>query len=394
MVKEVFFFNEMAYSAYPQEEAEKLGYTNLLFPNEYFDSNKAHELYDMYLDEFEYANDVGFDGVMVNEHHYNPLNMMPGINLIAAILARNTKKGRIILLGNILPVREDPIRIAEEIAMLDTLSGGRIVCGFVRGVGQESIATNANPVHNRERYYEAHDLIIKAWTTPGPFRWEGKHYQYRVVNPWILPLQKPHPPIWVPGIMSPETIQWAARMGYPYIAQNTSMEGTPEIWKLYNDTAAEAGRTTSNQNFGYLQRICVADTDEKAYEEGKHLYWQLGRTFGRAPAHWFAPPGYVTRGAARSRLASREATLTDIGYEQAQEINQIITGNPDTVIEKLKNMVDVVDPAWLILWPREGPMSHANAVRGMELLGNEVIPAIKDYVPGSRSPSPEAAKAR
>ena len=319
--------------------------------------------------------------MMINEHHNNPLNMMPGINLIASILARNTKRGRIILLGNILPIHENPLRVAEEIAMLDTISGGRVVCGFVRGAGQESLATNTNPVYNRERFYEAHDLIIKAWTTPGPFRWEGKHYHYRVVNPWVLPTQKPHPPIWVPGITSPETIVWAARHGYPYIAQNTSMEGTPEIWKLYEETAAEEGYTPTRENFGYMQRICVADTDEKAYGEGKHLYWQLGRTFGRSPLQWLAPPGYVTRGAARSRQASRESTLTDIGYEQAQEIKQVITGSPDTVIKKLKSMVDVVDPGWLILWPREGPMSHAVAVRGMELLGKEVIPAIKEYVP-------------
>ena len=150
-------FNEMAYSTYPQEEAEKLGYTNLMFPNKHFDPQMGHELYTMYLDEFEYASEVGFDGVMVNEHHNNPLNMMPGINLIASILARNTKKGRIILLGNILPIHENPLRVAEEVAMLDTISGGRIVCGFVRGIGQESLATNVNPVHNRERFYEAHD---------------------------------------------------------------------------------------------------------------------------------------------------------------------------------------------------------------------------------------------
>ena len=381
MVKEVFFFNEMAYSAYPQDEAEKLGYTNLMFPNEYFDPQKGNELYSMYLDEYEYATEVGFDGVMVNEHHNNPLNMMPGINLIAAILARNTKRGRIILLGNILPIHENPLRVAEEVAMLDTISGGRVVCGFVRGVGMETLATNINPVYNRERFYEAHDLIIKAWTTPGPFRWEGKHYQHRVVNPWVLPMQKPHPPIWVPGLLSPETIVWAARHRYPYIANNTSLEATPAIWKLYTDTATEEGYTPTRENFGYLQRICVADSDEKAYEEGRHLYWQLGRTFGRTPAHWFAPPGYVSRGAARSQQASREAALTDIGYEQAQEINQVITGDPDTVIKKLKHMIDIVDPGWLILWSREGPMSHANAVRGMELLGREVIPAIKDYVP-------------
>jgi len=93
--------------------------------------------------------------------------------------------------------------------MIDILSGGRVVCGFVRGLGQESLATNANPAYNRERFDEAHDVIVKAWTTPGPFHWVGRHYEYRVVNPWMRPLQKPHPPIWIPGVVSPESVRWA-----------------------------------------------------------------------------------------------------------------------------------------------------------------------------------------
>src|SRR5207244_5301655 len=90
---------------------------------------------------------------------------------------------------------DNPLRVAEEVAMIDILSGGRVVCGFVRGLGQESLATNVNPAYNRERFDEAHDVIVKAWTTPGPFRWAGRHYEYRVVNPWMRALQKPHPPI-------------------------------------------------------------------------------------------------------------------------------------------------------------------------------------------------------
>ena len=203
MVKEVYFFTEMGYTAYPQEEARKLGYNNLMFPNEHFSPEKAQELYSMYFEELQYCTEAGFDGVMINEHHNNPLCMMPSVNVIGSVLARTTKKGKIVFLGNVLPIHENPLRVAEEIAMIDILSGGRVICGFVRGIGQESIATNTNPVYNRERFDEAHNIIIKAWTTPGPFRWEGKHYQYRVVNPWVLPLQKPHPPIWIPWVASP-----------------------------------------------------------------------------------------------------------------------------------------------------------------------------------------------
>ena len=105
--------------------------------------------------------------------------------------------------------------------MIDMISKGRLVSGFVRGGGQEQLAAGVNPAFNRERFQEAHDLIVAAWTREGPFRWEGAHYQHRVVNPWAVPLQKPHPRIWIPGVISPETIVWAAQQGYPYIALNT-----------------------------------------------------------------------------------------------------------------------------------------------------------------------------
>ena len=383
MVKEVFFFNELAYSSFPQDVARSLGYTVLSLPNSHFEPNKAHDFYHQYLEEHLHALEAGFDGIMLSEHHNSPHSMSPSSNLIASILAKITKRGKIVLLGNILPVTDNPLRLAEEIAMLDVISGGRIVAGFVRGGGVESLATNANPVHNRERYIEGHDLIIKAWTTPGPFRWEGKHFHYRVVNPWVLPMQKPHPPIWVPGVASPETIQWAAKHQYPYIALNTSLESTPSMWKLYNDAAAEEGYKTTQDNFGYLLKICVADTDEKAYEEGKNFYWQLGKTFGLIPRHWYRPPGHVARAAAASQPAIIRDTYGEVEYEQAQQIGQIITGSPDTVIKKLKHLVDVVDPALLILWAREGPMSHESAKRCLELLGQEVIPAIKEYRPST-----------
>ena len=208
MNREFFFFTEMGYTAYPQDEAARLGYNNLMYPNEHFSPEKAQELYGMYFDELQYCTEAGFDGVMINEHHNNPLCMMPSVNVIGSVLASRTKQGKIVFLGNVLPIHENPLRIAEEIAMIDILSGGRVVCGFVRGIGQESMATNTNPLYNRERFDEAHNVIVDAWTKPGPFRHEGKHFHYRVINPWVMPLQKPHPPIWIPGVASPESVVW------------------------------------------------------------------------------------------------------------------------------------------------------------------------------------------
>ena len=91
--------------------------------------------------------------------------------------------------------------------MLDVISGGRIISGFVRGTGMEYYSYGANPSYSQERFWEAHDLIIKAWTEPGPFDWEGKHFHLPYVNPWPRPLQKPHPPVWLPGSGSLETVQ-------------------------------------------------------------------------------------------------------------------------------------------------------------------------------------------
>ena len=172
---DVYYFTEMPYAEFPESEAEKYPSMRLTFPNTYFDPKKGHDLFKRYLDEYQYAEEVGFDGLMINEHHNTPSCMDVEVNISGGILARITSRAKILMLGNMLPTSDNPVRLAEEIAMLDVISGGRIVSGFVRGIGIESWANNTNPVYNRERFEECHDLIIKAWTTPGPFRWEGKH---------------------------------------------------------------------------------------------------------------------------------------------------------------------------------------------------------------------------
>ena len=95
------------------------------------------------------------------------------------------------LIGNPLPVIKHPLRMAEELAEIDLISRGRLITGWVRGAGSEQFFNNANPAYNREMFNEAHDFIVQAWTRPGPWRYEGKHFHYRHVNPWALPYQKP-----------------------------------------------------------------------------------------------------------------------------------------------------------------------------------------------------------
>ncbi len=390
-------FTERPYIDVPEEEIIKnAGYYGI--PNEHFDPAKGSELLNTYFDEVVYMEEMGFDGIMLNEHHGTPFCMGSPMNVEAAVLARITERLKIVLLGNPLPV-SDPLRLAEELAMIDMISRGRLVPGFVRGAGSESLFNNANPALNRERFNEAHDLIIKTWTTPGPFRHEGKNYHYRAVNPWVLPMQKPRPPVWIPGLVSPETVEWCARHRYPYLALATFPEPTLEMVKLYADTAAQEGYQSGPENFGYLQRVIVAETEDKAQELGKAFLYGGGINAFARP-EWMFPPGYNSKAATR-RLArvsvdpnsgesfvpyepvetpeEIEAAKDSIysKYQTEQDNDQLIVGTPDTIIPRIRNVLETIRPGIVALWHHHGPISHEDRMTSIRLLGQEVIPSMR-----------------
>jgi len=261
------YFTERPYRYAPYDRVIEKGYFGT--PNNLFDPAKGYELYHEYLDEKVLCEELGFDGVALNEHHDTPFTMGGVMDVEASILARITKKVKIILIGNPLPLG-NPLRLAEELAMIDVISNGRLIPGWVRGAGSEQFALNANPAYNREYFNEAHDFIVRAWTEPGPWRYEGKHFHYRFVDPWPVPMQKPHPQMWIPGLLSPETAIWCAEKRYPYVALATFLEPTIELWNIYRDRAAELGYQVGSENFGYMQKVYVADTDEKAREIARH----------------------------------------------------------------------------------------------------------------------------
>jgi len=398
MTRKFFFFSEMGYNAYPLEALEQYGYSALLFPNSIFDAEKARDLWQMFLREHEYASEMGIDGSVCNEHHNNVLSMQESVNISAAVISQRIK-GTIALIGNPLPIHDNPVRVAEEIAMLDLISGGRIISGFVRGTGVEQLSTNANPAYNRERFEEAFALIKKAWTVPGPFRWEGKHYHLRVVNPWQLPLQKPHPPIWAAGILSPETIRWAAKQRITYLVLGSALDATAQCRDIYHEVAREDGWTPASEHLGYLIHTCVMDTDEEAYEMGRHHYGgasvigrsggvaasalstgtgSAGATGGGPHPEWMAPPGYMSKQAKTGNMA-RERRMSEGSYDGAIRGGLIVTGSPETIIQKFKHIIDRTDPGYLTFWAREGKKPHNATMRGIELLGKEVIPDLREH---------------
>ncbi len=369
--------------------------TTLDVSNKWYDPAVGADLYNRYLDEKIYAEEVGFDGLMLNEHHSTPFCMQGVMDVEAAILARQTKKAKIILLGNILPIWEDPLWLAEELSMIDMISRGRLVSGFVRGGGTESIAHNAPPTYNWERFQEAHDFIIKAWTTPGPWRWEGRHYEYRYVNPWAMPYQQPHPPIWIPGVISPSTTKWAAEHRYPYLMLATLLEPTKQMFQVYRDTAAECGYEAGTQNIGYMVKVHVEETEEKAEEVArKYLTGVANPEIAGNPAEgrvvpWLqSPPGLSSRDAVRRRIEilgaaaasgpdSRGATIFAPYEEQVKNLS-IIAGTPKSVLPKIRHCLEEVRPGTVIFWDGDGAMSHEDQMRSLKLMGEEVLPAVRE----------------
>ena len=252
---------------------------DLSISNGEYDPRLGSELYNRYLDEQVAAEEAGFDAIMLNEHHSTPFCMGGTVNTEAAILARITDKVKIVINGNVLPIWDDPLWLAEELATIDMISKGRLVTGWVRGTGRESVAHNAPPPFNWERFQEAHDFIIKTWTTPGPFRWEGEHYDFRYVNPWMRPYQNPHPQIMIPGVVSKNTVKWSAEHRYPYLMLATRLEPTKASFDYYREVAHESGYEAGPHHLGYLFKVHVDETEELAYETGKKFLDGPGNIF-------------------------------------------------------------------------------------------------------------------
>jgi len=377
----LMYFTEQPMSAYPEQEGLDFGATALMFSNKFFDPVAGSRLYNEYLEHYRLAEDAGFDGIMLNEHHNAPFCMQAKCNVFASILAATTTRVKLVLLGNPLPLAENPVRLAEELSMIDMISKGRLVSGFVRGGGQEQLATGVNPAYNRERFEEAHDLIVRAWTEIGPFRWEGAHYQHRVVNPWAVPLQKPHPRVWIPGVVSKETIVWAAKKRYPYIALSTGIEPTKKIWALYDKVARETGFEGGPEYRGYLQQCYVGETEAQALENARQFRWMQGEFTGLAHPVWSSPSGYFApsyRTAFVEYAVGRRPNPRDSAFEDQIRDGRIIAGTPRTVIPRLRRLLEETRPSILGFWAADGFVTDADTKTCIRLLGQEVLPALRE----------------
>jgi alkanesulfonate monooxygenase SsuD/methylene tetrahydromethanopterin reductase-like flavin-dependent oxidoreductase (luciferase family) len=375
-------FTLMPYRPLDMAERNKHRSAWVLLPNSLYDPKKGADEYDSYINQLVYAEKLGFDIIAVNEHHQTAYGMMPAPNLIASALIQRTTTCKVAVLGRALPLVNNPMTIAEEFAMLDTLSRGRLIAGFVRGIGTEYHAMGINPAFSHERYLEAHDMIVQAWTRPGPFEFEGEHYNNRYVNLWPRPYQTPHPPIWVPSQGSSETIAWAAapERKYPFLVTFAAQDLVVRYLNMYRDQAKKFGYEASGEQLGWAAPIYVAETKERARAEAKAGAESLFNDYLYNPWEMLLPPGYMSISSMkatvkmRKALGSRPRTHT---IDSLIDSGTVIAGTPKTVREKIEKVRDQTGVDNLVAMLQFGVMSDELALRNMELFATEVMPHLR-----------------
>ncbi len=326
------------------------------------------------------AEECGFDAVACNEHHFSPYGLMNNCNLIGAALTQKTSRIKLAMTGNLVPLL-NPIRVAEEYAMLDVMSGGRLIAGFMRGIPHEYVAYNMPPDESRERLAEATELIIKAWTEPEPFGWEGKYYKFPAVSIWPRPRQQPHPPI-IFSASNEDSARFAAKhkamMGTVFLP---SLEYARQMIDTYLQAAAEIGWQPTPDHILIALNTCIAETDEEARghlargveyftkvlmggpRTAQKLVVQKTRFFGSKEVS--------------EKFVGRIRNLRTRTIEQAIDEGIVLCGSPDTVIKQIERAHRELGMGWLNLNMKVGNVPNTVVRRSMELFRDHVLPAVR-----------------
>jgi len=384
----LMWFHLMPYTELPDDFRDKHPSVWVDIHSSLFDPRRAHHMYNDFIDELEFAAECGFDAVCVNEHHSNGYGLMPSPNLIASALARRTTDTALCVMGNSLALYNPPTRVAEEFAMIDVISGGRLIAGFPVGTPMDTcFAFGQNPSTLRDRYYEAHDLVLRAWTETDTFAFNGRFNQQRYVNIWPRPVQKPHPPIWIPGGGSIETWRWCAEMDHVYAylsyfgyqAGQVTMDG---FW-------AEMDRLGKDRNpyrAGFLQFVGVAESREEAYrlyrEPAEYFY---GRCLHVDP-RFAGAPGYTSEATQRAGVVGQVAQVARMRrfdtlareMDAIVEKGYVIIGSPDEVAAQLKEVGTNLNVGHLMLLCQFGNMGKDLAKYNTKLFAERVMPQVAD----------------
>lgn len=386
---QLFCWHFMAYPYLPPDFDQKYDTGWVTVPNTLWDRDKTRGLFQEYIDQLAYGEELGFDGLVLNEHHQNIYGLMPSPNIIASALTQRTRKAKICVLGSLLPLFMNPLRVAEEYAMIDSMSDGRLIAGFAVGGGPEAFNYDVPQPQARTQYWEAIDLIRRAWTEPGPFRHEGKHYPMRYVNLWPLPQQRPHPPIWIPGALSIETMEEVAKRGFDYfLSSRAHGAATRQAAQRFAGIIKSYGGRFHPFRMGILLSVYVSETDEQAKAESQESIWywlrnclkghlrREGRTLTFGPG---VPSTSVRSWEAYVKNADPGAKmLGDVAdWDELDQWGSITYGSPQTVREKLWKLIEQAGVGNLMIQFHFGNMKPELVRKSMRLFATEVAPYLR-----------------
>jgi alkanesulfonate monooxygenase SsuD/methylene tetrahydromethanopterin reductase-like flavin-dependent oxidoreductase (luciferase family) len=315
-----------------------------------------------------------------------------------SVLARATKKARLLVLGYPIGHRPDPLRVAEELSTIDVISRGRLDMGFVKGIPYEIAASNRNPTELMDRFWEAHDFIIKAMTTHDEmFNWEGEFFHYRQVNVWPRVWQEPHPPVWSTTGSSTQARVLGER-GYVMATLGTGF-GTRPIYDAYRKSyAAKFGKAPGADRFAYLGLVAVANDEKEARARGHHIAGYL-RTSAIVHLPFRNPPGYLPpqdnarmlRGESPPRGFTRDGRPVNMHAASLDDLIDagiLFCGTPDRVYEQIAGFCDHCGGMGnLLMMGHGGELSHEQTVDNLTLFSREVLPRLEAY----KQPDAEAS---
>jgi len=380
----VYHFTEQPY---PDAWNDHGGSLRVNLPNRKCEPAVAADLYHRFYDEWLLADELGFD-IMLNEHHQTATCMSSTVVVGLSILARETKRARLLVLGYPIGHRPDPLRVAEELSTIDVISRGRLEMGFIKGVPYEFPCSNQNPVGVMDKFWEAHDFIIKAMTShDGPFNWEGQFFHYRNVNIWPRPWQQPHPPIWS-AAGSLGNARMLGERGYVMAVLGSGYKTRP-LYDAYREGYMSRGRPAPGPDrFAYLGLVAVAATETEARRRGE-LVAEYLRSGGIVWPPFRNPPGYLSveentgilMGRARERTLTRDGRVVDMRSASIQDLIEaaiLFCGTPDQVHAQIAAFIDYTGGlGHLLSMGQAGFLSHRDTVDSMTLFGKEVLPRLK-----------------
>lgn len=367
-----------AYPFVPYAGKRRSNFVDL--PTEHYDPILGQRALEDQLETAIALEELGFDGVVVSEQHNGPIGLLGNPMLAGAYVAARTKRLRIGVIGPIMNDYLTPLRLAEEIASLDLMCRGRLNIGLPMGHGMQHHSIGAmNPARVRARFREGHDLLIKALTEPGPFEWNGDFFNVPYVNLWPKPLQTPHPPVFIPGGGSVETLQLVARHRYTYLAVLSPREVLAKTMQRFRDLCEQEGYEPDPMQLAMNVGVHVAETDRQARLEAEaHDLW-VYQNFFRSPQHDNFPPGYVSSQSLRGMLAGgyRSKPMHELTWDELHANGWVIAGSPETVAAELTELAQEIGASRLVLGMNNGSKPRWMAMKSLTMFAEEVIPRMR-----------------